>query len=139
MIVVDFFHWPRQGEWKFDPTYWPDPAAMLQELHAMGVELMVSVWPTVEPASENYPEMLEKGYLIRVERGHRTGLDFQGSTIHIDATNPQARAYLWGKLRDNYYRYGVRLFWLDEAEPEYARYDFDNYRYWLGTDLEVGN
>ena len=139
VIVVDFFHWPRQGEWKFDPTYWPDPAAMLQELHAMGVELMVSVWPTVEPASENYPEMLEKGYLIRVERGHRTGLDFQGSTIHIDATNPQARAYLWGKLRDNYYRYGVRLFWLDEAEPEYARYDFDNYRYWLGTDLEVGN
>ena len=139
VIVVDFFHWPRQGEWKFAPTYWPDPAAMLRELHAMGVELMVSVWPTVEPASENYPEMLEKGYLIRVERGHRTGLDFQGSTIHIDATNPQARAYLWGKLRDNYYRYGVRLFWLDEAEPEYARYDFDNYRYWLGTDLEVGN
>ena len=139
VIVVDFFHWPRQGEWKIDPTYWPDPAAMLRELHAMGVELMVSVWPTVEPASENYPEMLEKGYLIRVERGHRTGLDFQGSTIHIDATNPQARAYLWGKLRDNYYRYGVRLFWLDEAEPEYARYDFDNYRYWLGTDLEVGN
>jgi alpha-D-xyloside xylohydrolase len=25
LIVVDFFHWPKQGEWKFDPTYWPDP------------------------------------------------------------------------------------------------------------------
>ena len=25
VIVVDFFHWPSQGEWKFDPTYWPDP------------------------------------------------------------------------------------------------------------------
>lgn len=25
VIVVDFFHWPLQGEWKFDPTYWPDP------------------------------------------------------------------------------------------------------------------
>ena len=25
LIVVDFFHWPLQGEWKFDPTYWPDP------------------------------------------------------------------------------------------------------------------
>lgn len=25
LIVVDYFHWPRQGEWKFDPTYWPDP------------------------------------------------------------------------------------------------------------------
>ena len=25
VIVCDFFHWPVQGEWKFDPTYWPDP------------------------------------------------------------------------------------------------------------------
>ncbi|KAK6710703.1 hypothetical protein SNK03_005119 [Fusarium graminearum] len=25
LIVVDFFHWPKQGEWKFDPEYWPDP------------------------------------------------------------------------------------------------------------------
>ena len=25
LIVADFFHWPRQGEWKFDKTYWPDP------------------------------------------------------------------------------------------------------------------
>lgn len=25
LIVIDFFHWPKQGEWKFDPVYWPDP------------------------------------------------------------------------------------------------------------------
>jgi alpha-D-xyloside xylohydrolase len=25
LIVIDFFHWALQGEWKFDPTYWPDP------------------------------------------------------------------------------------------------------------------
>lgn len=25
LIVIDFFHWPLQGEWKFDPVYWPDP------------------------------------------------------------------------------------------------------------------
>jgi alpha-D-xyloside xylohydrolase len=24
LIVVDFFHWPMQGDWKFDETYWPD-------------------------------------------------------------------------------------------------------------------
>lgn len=27
VIVVDYFHWPKEGEWKFDPTYWPDPGA----------------------------------------------------------------------------------------------------------------
>jgi len=139
VIIVDFFHWPKQGEWKFDPVYWPDPEAMVQELKDMGIELMVSIWPTVARDSENYDEMLEKGYLIRTERGFRCGLDFQGATIHYDATNPAARAYVWEKARANYYDKGIKLFWLDEAEPEYTAYDFDNYRYYAGTDLEIGN
>ena len=139
MIVVDYFHWPKQGEWKFDPVYWPDPEAMIRELKEMGIELMVSIWPTVDRDSENYEEMLEKGYLIRTERGFRTGLDFMGATIHYDATNPEARKYLWNKAKKNYYDKGIKVFWLDEAEPEYTAYDFDNYRYYRGTDLEIGN
>lgn len=30
LIVIDFFHWPKQGEWKFDPTCWPDPGMFLE-------------------------------------------------------------------------------------------------------------
>lgn len=30
LIVIDFFHWPKQGEWKFDPCYWPDPGKELE-------------------------------------------------------------------------------------------------------------
>lgn len=139
LIVIDFFHWAKQGEWKFDPVYWHDPKAMIQELKEMGIELMVSIWPTVDKTGENYEEMLEKGYLIRTERGVRVGLDFQGATIHYDATNPKAREYVWNKVKKNYYDMGIKVFWLDEAEPEYTAYDFDNYRYYLGTDLEIGN
>ena len=139
LIVIDFFHWPKQGDWKFDSRWWPDPQGMVAELKSMGIELMVSVWPTVDRKSENYQEMLEKGYLIRTERGFRVGLDFEGATIHYDATNPEARTYVWDKIKKNYYKKGIRVFWLDEAEPEYSAYDFDNYRYYLGTDLEVGN
>ena len=139
LIVIDFFHWPNQGEWKFDPVYWPDPDAMVRELKEMGVELMVSIWPTVSRESENFQEMMEKGYLIRTERGFRMAMYFEGSTIHYDATNPGARKYVWGKAKKNYYDKGIKVFWLDEAEPEYTAYDFDNYRYYLGTDLEVGN
>ena len=139
LIVIDFFHWPKQGEWKFDPVYWPDPDAMVRELKDMGIELMVSIWPTVDKASENYEEMPEKGYLIRTERGFRVGLDFMGATIHYDATNPDARRYVWNKAKQNYYSKGIRVFWLDEAEPEYSVYDFDNYRYHRGTNLQIGN
>lgn len=139
LIVIDFFHWPKQGEWKFDPVYWPDPDGMVQELKEMGIELMVSIWPTVDRTCENYEEMLEKGYLIRTERGFRAGLDFQGTTVHYDATNPKAREYVWNKAKQNYYEKGIRVFWLDEAEPEYSVYDFDNYRYHRGTNLQIGN
>ena len=139
VIVVDFFHWTMQGEWKFDPEYWPDPAGMIAELEEMGVKLMVSIWPTVDHRSENYQEMLEKGYLIRTERGHRIAMDFLGDTVHYDATNPEARAYLWEKCKKNYYDNGVRVFWLDEAEPEYTYYDFDHYRYYLGPNVQIGN
>ena len=66
-------------------------------------------------------------------------MDFQGATIHYDATNPFARAYVWGKVKQNYYQKGIKVFWLDEAEPEYTAYDFDNYRYYLGNDLQIGN
>jgi alpha-D-xyloside xylohydrolase len=139
LIVIDFFHWPKQGEWKFDPTYWPDPDAMIKELTDLNIELMVSIWPTVDKLSENYDEMVEKGYLIRTDRGVRTGLDFQGDTIHFDATNPGAREYVWDKAKQNYYSKGIKVFWLDEAEPEYRIYDFDNYRYHLGPNVAIGN
>ncbi|MDD6716603.1 MAG: glycoside hydrolase family 31 protein [Firmicutes bacterium] len=139
VIVIDYFHWPLQGDWKFDPKYWPDPDAMIRELDDMGIKLMVSIWPTVDYRSDNFEEMLEKGYLIRTERGFRVVMDFQGNTVHYDATNPEAREYVWQKAKQNYYDKGIRVFWLDEAEPEYSVYDFDNYRYYLGPNVQIGN
>ena len=140
VIVIDFFHWPHQGDWKFDPAYWPDPKAMIEELKSMGIQLMVSIWPTVETDSENYEEMLEKGYLIRCDRGVDTSFIFlDKNTLPFDATNPEARGYVWAKVKEHYYDAGVRLFWLDEAEPEYNIYDFDNYRYYSGPCLQTGN
>ena len=46
-IVIDYFHWTEQGEWKFDPKYWPDPKAMVDELNEMGIKCIVSIWPTI--------------------------------------------------------------------------------------------
>lgn len=139
VIVIDFFHWTNQGDWRFDPDYWPDPEGMVNELRSMGIELMVSIWPTVDKTSENYEEMLRKGYLIRTDRGIRTSMDFLGNTVFFDATHPKARQYVWDKAKVNYYDKGIRIFWLDEAEPEYSVYDFDNYRYHLGPNVQVGN
>ena len=139
VIVCDFFHWPHQGDFRFDYDYWQDPEKMTAELKEMGTELMVSVWPTIEFKSENYKQMLERGYLIRNDRGPSNHTEFIHPGVFYDATNPDARAFVWDVARKNYYDKGVRLFWLDEAEPEYMLYDYDNHRYYEGLCSEVGN
>ena len=95
VIVIDYFHWTEQGDYRFDPKYWPDPKAMTDELHKMGVKLMVSMWPTINEHSENYAHMLENNMLIRTVSGSNRVFDFYGPQAEIDATNPETRAYVW--------------------------------------------
>lgn len=128
-IVVDFFHWTMQGEFKFEPRDWPDPEAMVRELKEMGIETVVSVWPTIDERSENYGKMAENGYLVTADRGNSNHMTWMGNTVFYDATHPGAQKFVWERCKENYYDKGIRCFWLDEAEPEYGPYDFDNYRY----------
>ena len=108
VIVVDYFHWAMMGDWSFDPQCWPDPGAMVRELRELGVELMVSVWPTVNPDHPEYGELCEQGFITRTERGlpaehcmtdtYATGRAY---IQYYDATHPGARAHLWKKLQEN--------------------------------------
>lgn len=138
-IVIDFFHWTRQGDFKFEPRDWPDPEAMVKELKEMGIETVVSVWPTIDERSENFGTMSEMGYLVNADRGNQNHMTWMGNTVFYDATHPGAQKFVWEKCKENYYKKGIRCFWLDEAEPEYGPYDFDNYRYYAGPALQCSN
>ncbi len=138
-IVVDFFHWTMQGEFKFEPRDWPDPEQMVKELKELGIETVVSVWPTIDERSENFGKMNDLGYLVTADRGNSNHMTWMGNTVFYDATHPGAQKFVWERCRENYYKKGIRCFWLDEAEPEYGPYDFDNYRYYAGTALQCTN
>lgn len=99
VIVIDFFHWTKSGEFKFDPRYWPNPEEMTKELHSLGIKLMVSVWPTVDETSENYQEMKDKGYLVQTDRGVEITMNFLGNNGFVDFTNPDAQKYIWKLLK----------------------------------------
>ena len=137
VIVVDYFHWPHQGDWDFDEDYWPDPAGMVRELKEMGITLMVSIWPTVDTESVNYLRMVEEGGLVRTEYGKRTAV--LGDAAVVDVTSPAGSRIMWETIKKNYYDRGIRLFWLDEAEPELSGYEYKHYRYFAGPDVEIGN
>jgi alpha-D-xyloside xylohydrolase len=146
VIVIDFFHWTHMGDWRLDPTEWPDPAAMVRELTDMGVRVMVSIWPTVIPQSDNYAVMKERGFLINNERGVDAqhvfldrNVDGPAYFAYYDATNPAARQYHWDIAKKNYYDYGIKLFWLDNDEPDINPWNPENVRFYLGNGLEVAN
>ena len=142
VIVVDFYHWTKHGEWKFDPKDWPDPNAMTNELKQMGVDTAVSVWPTVQLDSENFGEMLEKGYLIDTDNGVRLSMRSSDWTVFFDATNPDARKFVWEKCKKSYFDTGVKYFWLDVAEPQYTcalNNGAEAYRYSTGPHMVEGN
>lgn len=139
VIVCDYFHWPKLGDFRFDQVFFPNPEEMVRELRQMGTELMVSVWPEVALDSENWRLMQERGLLVRPERGVNILKTFGGDSSCFDATNPEARKTVWELCRKNYYQIGIRNFWLDDAEPNYQVLDFDHYRLYLGTNEEVGN
>lgn len=132
-IVIDYFHWTEQGEWKFDPKYWPDPTAMCKELEELGIHPVVSIWPTINPASENYHEMSERNMLVRTENGQFGTFNFYGQQTFIDPTNPETREFVWDKIKKHYYEHGIKTFWLDEAEPEVHPQQFKNLRFHAGN------
>jgi alpha-D-xyloside xylohydrolase len=139
VIVCDFFHWPKMGDFRFEEEFFPDVEAMTSELKSMGIELMVSVWPQISLGSENFDEMKELGLLVKPEMGANVTMQWPEDSVFYDATNPEARKYVWEKCKKNYYEKGIKIFWLDEAEPEYGVYDFDNYRYHMGPNVQIGN
>jgi alpha-D-xyloside xylohydrolase len=146
VLVIDYFHWSKLGEWQFHPEDWPDPGAMVAELESMGVKTMVSIWPTVNPNSSNYAEMAQRGLLVGTEQGIGGQLmsfdrDLEGLVpmSYYDATNPEARAFIWEKASEGYGRHGIGAWWLDGCEPEQRPENPGNLRYHLGNGLEVGN
>lgn len=125
-IIVDYFHWTEQGDYRFDPKYWPDVKAMAEEIHNMGTKLIVSMWPTINEKSENYQYMSENNMLMRTTKGSDRVFNFYGWQAEIDVTNPKTREYVWSKLKENYIDNGVDALWFDEAEPEIHPEQFDN-------------
>lgn len=138
VIIIDYFHWTEQGDYKFDPKYWPNPKEMADKLHDMGIKLMVSMWPTVNEKSENYREMLDQNMLIRTKSGSNRVYEFHGPQAEIDPTNPAACEFVWDKLKKNYIDNGVDALWFDEAEPEIHPEHFDNLIFHIGDGDEVG-
>ena len=122
-IVEDWFYW-REDDWgshQFDPTRFPDPKGMIDQLHAMNVRFMISVWPKFYPTTDNYKELDAKGFIYRrnVELDVRDWVGKNGyQNSFYDPYSQEARDIYWRQIRDRLDVLGVDAWWLDASEPD---------------------
>ena len=119
VIVIDWFYYTKMGQMDMDPVKWPDPTAMNKQLHDMGFQTMISVWPRFVPESRYYDLILKNGWFEHLADGTPTnGLPYDRAGSDIDSTNPDARKWYWSVIRDNLVSKGFDSFWADETEPD---------------------
>ena len=119
VLVVDWFYYTKMGQMDLDPKYWPDPAAMNKQLHDMGFQTMISVWPRFTSDSRFYDFLLKKGWFEHAADGTPlNGLPYDKAGSDIDTTNPDAAKWYWDTIRDNIVSKGFDALWADETEPD---------------------
>ena len=120
-LVVDFLNFSREGEMDLDPARWPDPAGMNDQLHAMGIKTLLSVWPHFAPGTRYYDMMKQNGWFIHTADGTPDTGGYLKDVIgpNIDTTNPAAAKWFWETIRDRYIKPDhFDYLWLDETEPD---------------------
>jgi len=119
VLVVDWFYYTKMGQMDLDPKNWPDPKAMNDQLHKMGFQTMISVWPRFVPDDRFYALIQKNGWFESDASGKPIdGLPYDRAGSDIDTTNPDAAKWYWGVIRDNILSKGFDSLWADETEPD---------------------
>ena len=115
-IVQDWFWWNRKGEFVFNKNY-PDPKAMVDQLHKDNFHLMISIWPFFEPGSTNYDYMDKQGWFVDKFKFAKPPYHTDGMAVY-DASNPDARKFYWDQVNKSLFSIGIDAWWMDTTEPE---------------------
>ena len=120
-IVLDWSYWPQDawGSHEFDKARFPDPKAMVDSIHAMNAQIMISVWPKFYASTEHYKEFDQNGWMYQraVKDSIRDwiGLGYIGS--FYDAYAEGARKLFWKQMEEHLYSLGIDAWWMDASEP----------------------
>jgi alpha-D-xyloside xylohydrolase len=117
-IVQDWFYWEPNviGSHVMWPERYPDPKAMVDELHEADLHAMISIWPVFSKGTVTFDQMAHSGGM--------TDILWDNVMTHImdsyyDAHSRQARDLYWKQANDSLIgRYGWDAWWIDQCEPD---------------------
>jgi alpha-D-xyloside xylohydrolase len=121
-IVLDWFYWPEDawGSHDFNAEHFPDPAAMVERVHELDAQIMISVWPKFYPTTDHYRALDSRGCMFN-KNIDEENFDWVGPgylNAFYDAFNSECRELYWTQIRDKLNVHGFDAWWLDAVEPD---------------------
>ncbi len=117
-IVQDWFYWEPDliGSHVMNKDRYPDPKAMVDELHKANIHAMISIWPVMAEGRPNYEALKKAGGITSIRWDNVMTHTFDP---YYDAHNPVIRDMYWQQAKDSLIaRYGWDAWWVDQCEPD---------------------
>ena len=150
-VIQDWQYWGSNYLWnamEFLNDEFPNPQAMVNEIHDLNAHMIISIWSSFGPATKQYRELEKIGALYSFNTWPESGLtawppnmDYPSGVRVYDAFNPQARDIYWKYMNEGLFKLGIDGWWMDSTEPDHLSFkpeDMDN-KTALGSFRKVRN
>lgn len=137
-IIQDWQYWGNNYQWnamEFLNEDFRRPQAMIDEVHAQGAHMMISIWASFGPMTKPYRELDAKGLLFNFSTWPQSGLsdwpprrDYPSGVRPYNPYVAEARDIYWKHLL-RLENMGIDAWWMDSTEPDHL--DFKD------SDLDV--
>lgn len=124
ILMIDNGWSDYHGRWEFRRMTFPDPKGMMEELHALGFEVMLWTCPFISPDSREYTKLLREDLLVKAADGSPAIREWwDGYSAVLDLTNEKAADWYYSELMNLVNSYGVDGFKFDAGDPAFYRDD----------------
>lgn len=128
ILMIDDNWSEYYGGWRFNRAKFPDPKAMMDELHGLGFKVMLWICPFIGADREEFREARGMGMIVH--EWNKRGIQkpkmvdwWNGFSAVLDFSNPATGDWLYEKLRPLIEEYGVDGFKLDAGDPAFYAED----------------
>lgn len=122
VLMIDDTWQEYYGAWDFHPKKFPDPKAMMKELHQLGFKVMLWVCPFISPDSKEFRELVEKDALINDSSKNKSPFLaewWNGYSAVLNLSKPAAVEWFQQKLNYLQQDYNIGGFKFDAGDFQY--------------------
>ena len=128
-IIQDWQYWGNNYLWNamdFLSEQFTDGKQMIDRVHEQNAHIMISIWASFGPQTQQFAKLAEKDLLLPIETWPQSGLshiwpprmEYPSGVKVYDAYSPVARQIYWDHLK-RLFDYGIDAWWMDSTDPDF--------------------